>query len=66
MERLEIVNVAHPTEIREFSHGRLEVFEIGGQVIGRASYDPGWRWSEHVGLRFTSLQRSRDLRCAVT
>jgi len=36
-------------EIREFSHGRLEVFQIAGQVIGRASYDPGWRWSEHVG-----------------
>ncbi len=49
MERLEILNLAQPTQTREFSHGRVEVFEIGGQVIGRASYDPGWRWSEHVG-----------------
>jgi hypothetical protein len=22
---------------------------IGGLTIGRATYQPGWRWSEHVG-----------------
>ena len=49
MERLEILNLAQPTETREFAHGRVDVFRIGGQVIGRASYDPGWRWSEHIG-----------------
>jgi len=72
MERLEIVNLAQPTEIRVFSHGRLEVFEIAGQVIGRASYDPGWRWSEHVGpLVGTELCQTEHLglvicgRCAV-
>jgi quercetin dioxygenase-like cupin family protein len=72
MERLEIINLAQPTETREFSHGRLEVFEIAGQVIGRASYDPGWRWSEHVGpLVGTELCQTEHLglvisgRCAV-
>jgi quercetin dioxygenase-like cupin family protein len=22
---------------------------MGAMTIGRASYEPGWRWSEHVG-----------------
>ena len=38
-----------PDEIREFPKGRLEVVRIGGVTIGRATYQPGWRWSEHVG-----------------
>lgn len=38
-----------PDEIREFELGRFEVVTIGGMTIGRASYQPGWKWSEHVG-----------------
>jgi quercetin dioxygenase-like cupin family protein len=38
-----------PGETREFEHGRFELVEIGGLTIGRATYEPGWRWSEHVG-----------------
>jgi hypothetical protein len=22
---------------------------IGGQTLGRATYEPGWKWSLHVG-----------------
>jgi quercetin dioxygenase-like cupin family protein len=29
--------------------GRFEVVRIGGLTIGRATYQPGWKWSEHVG-----------------
>jgi quercetin dioxygenase-like cupin family protein len=29
--------------------GRFEVVRLGGMTIGRATYEPGWRWSEHVG-----------------
>jgi hypothetical protein len=36
-------------EVREFTKGRLEIIRIGGLTLGRASYEPGWRWSEHVG-----------------
>jgi quercetin dioxygenase-like cupin family protein len=31
-----------------FPFGRLEVFNVGGQTLGRATYAPGWRWSVHV------------------
>lgn len=37
-----------PDETREFEKGKLELVRIGGMTIGRASYEPGWRWSEHV------------------
>ena len=38
-----------PDEITEFEKGRFETVHIGGLTIGRATYQPGWRWSEHVG-----------------
>ncbi len=37
-----------PDETREFLHGRFEVVRIGGMTIGRARYEPGWKWSVHV------------------
>jgi hypothetical protein len=38
-----------PDEVRTFPKGRFELVEIGGVTIGRATYQPGWRWSEDVG-----------------
>jgi len=37
-----------PDETRVFEKGKLEIVRIGGMTIGRASYEPGWRWTEHV------------------
>jgi hypothetical protein len=38
-----------PDERRDFELGTFEVVHVGGMTIGRAIYQPGWRWSEHVG-----------------
>ena len=38
-----------PDEVREMPLGRFELITLGGRTIGRATYQPGWRWSEHVG-----------------
>jgi quercetin dioxygenase-like cupin family protein len=38
-----------PDETKLFEKGRFEILRIGGLTIGRATYQPGWRWSEHVG-----------------
>jgi hypothetical protein len=38
-----------PDEVRSFEKGRFELVRLGGMTIGRATYDPGWKWSEHVG-----------------
>lgn len=37
-----------PDETREFELGKFEIVKIGGLTIGRATYQPGWKWSEHV------------------
>lgn len=38
-----------PDEVREMPKGRFEIVRIGGLTIGRATYEPGWKWSVHVG-----------------
>jgi quercetin dioxygenase-like cupin family protein len=38
-----------PDETRQMVKGRFDIIRIGGLTIGRATYEPGWRWSEHVG-----------------
>ncbi len=37
-----------PDETRVFSKGRFEIVRLGGLTIGKATYEPGWKWSEHV------------------
>jgi quercetin dioxygenase-like cupin family protein len=39
----------NPDETRIFPKGKFEIIHVGGIAIGRATYEPGWRWSEHVG-----------------
>src|SRR5215468_8445452 len=38
-----------PDEVRRMQKGKFELVHIGGMTIGRATYEPGWKWSEHVG-----------------
>ncbi len=47
-----------PDEVRPMVKGRFEIVRIRGLAIGRATYEPGWKWSEHVGA-------SPDERCMV-
>ncbi|MFZ1689374.1 MAG: cupin domain-containing protein [Flavobacteriales bacterium] len=44
----ELKNFGTPDEVREFPKGRVELIKIGGATIGRAVFEPGWRWSESV------------------
>ena len=44
----ELKAFAKPDEVREFPKGRLEIVKVGGAVIGRAIFQPGWRWSTSV------------------
>jgi Cupin domain len=52
---LQLIGLDSPSEVREFPKGRFEVFQVGPMTIGRASYDPGWRWSTDVGGGPTAL-----------
>jgi quercetin dioxygenase-like cupin family protein len=38
-----------PDQTRVMTKGRFEIIELGGMTIGRATYEPGWKWSLHVG-----------------
>ena len=38
-----------PDERRMLEKGSFELVVVGGMTLGRASYEPGWKWSEHVG-----------------
>src|SRR5215469_8531580 len=31
-----------------FEKGKFEIVRRGGMTIGRATYLPGWKWSQHV------------------
>ena len=44
----ELKNFGKADEIREFPLGRVELINIGGATIGRAIFEPGWRWSSSV------------------
>lgn len=46
---LTLLSLDTPTETRNFDKGRFELYSVGPMTIGRATYEPGWRWSEHVG-----------------
>ena len=39
-----------PDEVREFvgGTGRVELVDLNGHAVGRGTFEPGWRWSEHV------------------
>jgi hypothetical protein len=46
---IEIRRFEQADETRTFERGSFELVTISGVTIGRASYEPGWIWSEHVG-----------------
>ena len=39
----------NPDETRPFTaHGAMDIVRVGGLTVGRGTFEPGWRWSEHV------------------
>jgi hypothetical protein len=37
-----------PEEVRKFEKGHVDLIKIGGAMIGRGRFEPGWKWSTHV------------------
>lgn len=39
-----------PEEVRPFEQGsgKLELVNLDGGPVGRATFEPGWQWSKHV------------------
>jgi quercetin dioxygenase-like cupin family protein len=37
-------------ETRPFQDkGQVDLVNVSGGVVGRATFEPGWKWSDHVG-----------------
>jgi mannose-6-phosphate isomerase-like protein (cupin superfamily) len=36
-----------PDERRTFEKGRIDLVNVRGRTIGRATLEPGWKWSPH-------------------
>ena len=49
MFEVDIKRFEQPDEARIFEKGKFELVTIGGMTLGRATYQPGWKWSTHVG-----------------
>lgn len=45
---LQSKNLGTPDETREFDKGKMDVVNLGEATVGRAVFEPGWRWSECV------------------
>lgn len=41
-------NIGTPDETRKFSNGKMDVVKVGDLTFGKAVFEPGWKWSEHV------------------
>jgi ethanolamine utilization protein EutQ (cupin superfamily) len=41
-------SILDPDEVREMPNGKLEIVTVGDLVFGKATFQPGWRWSESV------------------
>jgi hypothetical protein len=48
MEKIQKKSLNTPDETRSFPKGKVELVTLGGITFGRATFQPGWKWSESV------------------
>jgi len=48
MMKMEGKSLNKPDEVRTFDRGKVELVNIGGRMVGRATLQPGWKWSQSV------------------
>jgi hypothetical protein len=37
-----------PDEVRKFDNGKVELVKFGNGTVGKATFEPGWRWSNDI------------------
>ncbi|MGA7180404.1 MAG: cupin domain-containing protein [Thiobacillaceae bacterium] len=49
-QHLERKSLRSPDDVRPFKDGKgkAEIVTVGGLNLGLGTFEPGWRWSEHV------------------
>ena len=48
MSKMQKMNLSLPDEKRSFEKGQVELVSLGGVTFGRATLQPGWKWSTCV------------------
>ena len=48
MPKMESKSFNKPDEVRSFDKGKVELVNLGEATVGRATFEPGWRWSTCV------------------
>jgi hypothetical protein len=48
MAKLEKKSLNQADEVRKVPQGLVEVVKLGDLVVGKTTFQPGWRWSECV------------------
>ncbi len=48
MSTVERKSIDTPEEVRTFDHGRMELVWVGGTTVVRATFEPGFRWSQSL------------------
>jgi hypothetical protein len=41
-------NFNNPDEVRTFPKGKVELVKVGGGLVGKGTFEPGWKWSTCV------------------
>jgi uncharacterized cupin superfamily protein len=48
LEQMQKKSLEEPEERRMFDHGKVELVTVGDVTFGRATLQPGWKWSTCV------------------
>lgn len=48
MKEMEVKNFSASDGVRRFEKGKIELVTVGGTMVGKATFEPGWKWSTHV------------------
>lgn len=48
MIKMQKKSMNQPEETRNFPKGKLELVNFEGVTFGRATFEPGWKWSESL------------------
>ena len=47
MANQQVGSLDAPNQVLNMEHGRIDIVHIAGAGVGRATFQPGWKWSEH-------------------
>lgn len=48
MAKMQKRNFSKPDETRTFERGHVDLIALGGVTFGKATFEPGWKWSTCV------------------